>query len=68
MDDLINKEYGFIIIDSLLKDETELLLNCRDEAKCIANTEGMMKEAGFGRGQDYTKDKQVRSDKFIWLT
>ena len=30
MDDLINKEYGFIIIDSLLKDETELLLNCRD--------------------------------------
>ena len=27
-----------------------------------------MREAGFGRGIDYTKDKKVRGDKFIWLT
>jgi hypothetical protein len=30
--------------------------------------EGLMQEAGYGRGSDYTKDKKVRGDKFIWLT
>lgn len=27
-----------------------------------------MLEAGFGRGIEYSKDKKVRGDKFIWLT
>jgi hypothetical protein len=27
-----------------------------------------MKEAGYGRGSEYTLDKKVRGDKFIWLT
>ncbi len=27
-----------------------------------------MREAGFGRGSEYVKDKKVRGDKFIWLT
>lgn len=27
-----------------------------------------MKDAGYGRGTDYIKDKQVRGDRFMWLT
>ncbi len=27
-----------------------------------------MREAGYGRGAEYIKDKKVRGDKFIWLT
>ena len=27
-----------------------------------------MLEAGYGRGLEYSKDKKVRGDKFIWLT
>ena len=27
-----------------------------------------MKEAGFGRGEDYIKNKKVRGDVFVWLS
>ncbi len=46
----------------------QLLENCRQESEAIANEDGMMKDAGYGRGTEYKKDKQVRGDRFIWLT
>jgi hypothetical protein len=27
-----------------------------------------MKDAGYGRGTEYTKDKKIRGDRFMWLT
>ena len=27
-----------------------------------------MKEAGYGRGSEYTKDKKVRGDRFMWVS
>jgi hypothetical protein len=27
-----------------------------------------MREAGYGRGVDYAKNKNVRGDKFIWIS
>lgn len=46
----------------------ELLENCRQESVELAKEDGLMKDAGYGRGTDYTKDKQVRGDRFMWLT
>lgn len=62
---LINGDLDFIVTDSLLSQETALLLRCREEGLKIAS---QMKEAGYGRGNEYTLDKKVRGDKFIWLT
>lgn len=63
---LIKDEIDYIVCDSML--EQDLLERCREEAEMVAKQEGLMREAGFGRGGDYQKDKKVRGDKFIWLS
>lgn len=30
--------------------------------------QGQLKEAGFGRGKDYEKNKNIRGDLFVWLS
>ena len=46
----------------------ELLDHCRDESIQLASEDGVMKDAGYGRGTEYTQDKKVRGDRFMWLS
>jgi hypothetical protein len=65
---LLRGELDYIVSDDFLVDNAALLLACRNEAEVFASQDGKLKEAGFGRGTDYSKDKKVRGDKFMWLT
>ena len=66
IDSLIRDEVDYIIADGLF--DREMLEKCRDEAEEACEQEGLMKEAGFGRGDEKTTDKKIRGDRFIWLT
>ena len=61
-------ELDFLICDDIFVLDTELLQACRQEAQALGKQEDLMLEAGFGRGIEYSKDKKVRGDKFLWLT
>jgi hypothetical protein len=45
-----------------------LLDHCRNESIKLASEDGLMKDAGYGRGAEFTKDKKVRGDRFMWLS
>lgn len=66
MKDLLDGKVDYIISDSF--EDMEFLTKCREESVNIASQEGLMKDAGYGRGTEYVKDKKVRGDKFIWLS
>ena len=42
-------------------------MKCRQEAIKLSEN-GALKESGYGRGQEYTKDTKIRGDLFIWLS
>lgn len=69
IESLMKGAIDFIICDSLFatSEGENLLLKCREEAEAISNKEGLMKEAGYGRGTEFVRDKKIRGDKFIWL-
>jgi hypothetical protein len=68
--ELLSDERDYIICDSLFTSQkkVEFLMKCREEGEFISKQEGLMKDAGYGRGAEYVKDKKVRGDKFIWLS
>lgn len=65
---MLKGELDFLICDDIFALDTEFLQACRLEAQALGKQEDLMLEAGFGRGIEYSKDKKVRGDKFIWLT
>jgi hypothetical protein len=54
---------NFFVWDDLT--DSKLLLECREQAIALA-AEGKLRDAAFGKLQ--TTDKQVRSDKLMWMT
>ena len=65
---LISDKVDYLIADNLFQESFDILNGSRQEAEAVASRDGIMKDAGYGRGSEYSMDKKVRGDKFIWLS
>ena len=59
--ELCEDKIDYLIVDDMFEGKEEWLLKAREEG-IMMTEKGQLKEAGYGRGEEYQKNKKVRGD------